>query len=70
MSDSIPSPTVLTLIRSGRFTVRIYAYRLLTQRESMMVLSNYMRQKRIRSLPSHGSVSIYTQIGSDPSAGV
>ena len=63
----IEKPTVLNIVRSGDFVAKVYAYRKLTRNECWFAVQMYMRQYRLKKLPSKGEALIYTHFGyNDP----
>ena len=65
-NDSLPKPSVLTVVKSGSFTLRILAYRVLSASESQAVAARWLKANRLRAFPSSGTATVSTMIGFVP----
>ena len=63
--DGIRQPNVENFVTQNKFRLRVLAYRKLTIRELRYAALEYMRIKKIRSLPMSGEDTIVTVIGHD-----
>lgn len=64
--DGIRQPNVVNVLKQGEFTLNIVAYRTLNRNEMLMAAGEYLkREKKLRTLPKHGTDTIVTIIGHD-----
>ena len=56
-------PEVLTTLKQGDFKLNVYAYRKLTYAELIAAAGEYMRARKIRSLPKSGEGTAVSVIG-------
>ena len=63
--DAIRRPNVVTIIPNKKFTLKVFAYRALTDREKVMVAREYLKQTKQSAPPTSGSADFYTTIGHD-----
>ena len=66
MDGHISLPHIVTHVKIGNFILDVYAYRPLNSAECQLAVSQYMRQCKLKKLPSHGSGKVFTQFGSNP----
>lgn len=67
MLDHIPAPDIITTLKVGNFTLKIYAYRKLSRSECQMALMMYLRTFHLKKVPSSGTGKVFTQFGMNPS---
>lgn len=58
-------PNVCTIVRRGDFTLRIMAYRKLTQDEAFKAAYQYLRENRMKRFPAKGTAIFCIPIGID-----
>lgn len=63
--DSVRKPNVATIIPNKKFTLKVMAYRALTDSEKVMVAREYLKQTKRNAPPTSGSATFYTTIGQD-----
>ena len=63
--DTMKRPDVVTIIPNKKFTLKVFAYRALTDREKVMVAREYLKQTKQSAPPTSGSATFYTTIGHD-----
>ena len=61
----VKTPNVENLVIQNNFKLRVLAYRKLSAQELRCAAVEYMRNKKIRSLPMSGEDTIVTIIGHD-----
>jgi len=61
----VKTPNVENLVIQNNFKLRVLAYRKLSTQELQCATKEYMRNKKIRSLPVSGEDTIVTIIGHD-----
>lgn len=66
MSDHLSLPSVVNTIKAGKFTLKVYAYRKLKEKELLQAVKIYLKQNHIKKLPTSGTASLITTIGSNP----
>lgn len=66
MGDTMPLPPVKNYVKSGKFTLTVYAYRRLTEAELLRTTAEYQLQKHIKKLPASGSGWIISLLGYNP----
>ena len=57
-------PDVVTNCRLGNARFKIYAFRKLSKTECEFAVTQFMRGRRLRSIPRKGTFKIFTAIGS------
>ena len=63
--DGIRQPNVVNVLKQGEFTLNVVAYRTLNRNEILMAAGEYLKRKKLRTLPKHGTDTIVTTIGHD-----
>lgn len=66
MSDKFTLPPVISTVKSGKFTLKIYAYRKLQKAELLQAVQIYLQQKHLKTLPSSGTDKLITTFGNNP----
>lgn len=61
--NQVRKPEVLTILKQGNFKLNVYAYRRLTPSELILAAGEYMRARKIRSLPKSGEGTVVSMIG-------
>jgi len=65
MNDYNLMPDICTVVRRGDFTLRIMAYRKLTQDEAFKAAYQYLRENHKKRFPVKGSAIFCIPIGID-----
>lgn len=65
MDYTTKRPPVPTVVRKGKFTFCIYAYRQLTKNEALYFLGQYLSQRHLKSIPKTGSAEMWVNVGFD-----
>lgn len=63
--SEIRTPNVVTEIPNGKFVLKVYAYRKLTDMEKVLAAREYLKRTKRRSPPTSGTDSLHTIIGHD-----
>ena len=63
--SEIRTPNVVTEIPNGKFVLKVYAYRKLTDMEKVLAAREYLKRTKRRSPPTSGTDSIVTTFGHD-----
>ncbi len=63
MTNDIEYPKVLTTVKIGNFTLFVYAYRTLTVPECRLAEAMWLKQNKLKHIPSSGSGKIITTFG-------
>ena len=63
--SEIRQPNVVNVLKQDGFTLNIVAYRTLNRNEMVMAAGEYLKRKKLRTLPKHGTDTIVTIIGHD-----
>lgn len=66
MGDTMPLPPVDYHVKSGKFTLNVYAYRSLTESELLQATAEYKQRKHIRKFPASGSDDFICLLGYNP----
>jgi hypothetical protein len=63
--DSIPAPSVLTVLRDKErnFVLKIYAYRQLSESEAKQALSVWLSSQKLKRVPQNKTVITYSILG-------
>ncbi len=59
----IETPKIITEKKYGNFTLRVLAYRKLTDKEVDHALLTYMRQCKLKQIPTKGVCTVQSLIG-------
>lgn len=65
MGDMIERPSVPNVLRSGKFSLVIYAYRRLTEQEIRLIGAKWLTEKGWKRYPESGSYTISSIVGFD-----
>lgn len=65
MSDHAPVPNVKNIMRVGDFTLYVYAFRRLSERELRQSAARWLQENRRRTFPKTGEASMITIYGFD-----
>ena len=63
--SEIRQPNVVNVLKQDGLTLNIVAYRTLDRNEILMAAGEYLKRKKLRTLPKRGTDTIVTIIGHD-----